>query len=334
MSTSKPQTDSVCPDVQNSLSFEDMDQRRRTIAESYSGTGEWIFSNPNYEQWRRSSRGILWIKGKPGSGKSVTMSRVLKAQHSAPSQIKLEFLFHRRGVRELQYTFDGMLRAFLWQLLEQHPESREVLCQHFQDRRRATSHGNITWAIEELKKLFTQTISSLDKSTEILIIVDALDEAGSDMAPTVVGYFDTVGKMADTEQCPLKILLSCRDYPSWSTERINCINVAACNAADIEVYTRTILKIDQHEATHPDYELLQEIKRLITKQADGVFLWVSLVTNLAIGKMRAGFLFSPRQVLEFLRQVPPDLKGIYQTILQQLLEEMHPKCSLMLFIFA
>ncbi|KAF9066363.1 hypothetical protein BDP27DRAFT_1330636, partial [Rhodocollybia butyracea] len=37
------------------------------------GTGEWIFSDPQFVEWREATSGILWIQGKVGSGKTFLL---------------------------------------------------------------------------------------------------------------------------------------------------------------------------------------------------------------------------------------------------------------------
>ena len=60
----------------DALAFEQMDFRSATIAPAYANTCDWLFSASPYKRWRdhdlvSEHKGFLWIKGKPGAGKST-----------------------------------------------------------------------------------------------------------------------------------------------------------------------------------------------------------------------------------------------------------------------
>ncbi|KAF4549767.1 Hypothetical protein D9617_20g028230 [Elsinoe fawcettii] len=58
-----------------SLELEETGHRLREIQSQYSSTFEWIFNDESlgFSSWLRDSRGIYWIQGKPGCGKSTLM---------------------------------------------------------------------------------------------------------------------------------------------------------------------------------------------------------------------------------------------------------------------
>ena len=58
------------------LWFNDMNMRLQTMRAAYDGSCEWLFKSEEYMTWRDPSqsdihKGFLWIRGKPGSGKST-----------------------------------------------------------------------------------------------------------------------------------------------------------------------------------------------------------------------------------------------------------------------
>src|SRR4051794_20781126 len=95
--------------------------RRSNVEEPHPNTCMWILELDEYKNWAAQSSGLLWIKGKPGAGKSTLMnflySRV-KEQWRTENGICLEFFFSARGVG-LQQTQLGMLRSLLNQLFNQ-----------------------------------------------------------------------------------------------------------------------------------------------------------------------------------------------------------------------
>ena len=55
-----------------------MFDRRDQITRAETGTNEWIWSYGPYVEWATEASGILWIQGKPGSGKSVLAKSILE----------------------------------------------------------------------------------------------------------------------------------------------------------------------------------------------------------------------------------------------------------------
>jgi Cdc6-like AAA superfamily ATPase len=61
-----------------SLEFDQIDSRKTTIKTAYSKTCSWFLKHPGYLAWLDSMNqsqhhGFLWIRGKPGAGKSIIM---------------------------------------------------------------------------------------------------------------------------------------------------------------------------------------------------------------------------------------------------------------------
>lgn len=61
-----------------SLYFGAWNTRRDQIQEAEIGTNEWVWHHPLYKQWEQANSGILWVEGKPGSGKSVLAKSIQK----------------------------------------------------------------------------------------------------------------------------------------------------------------------------------------------------------------------------------------------------------------
>jgi hypothetical protein len=61
-----------------SLAFEQLDSRHKTVRMAHSKTCRWILSCPECKDWLNPElftqhHGFLWIKGKPGAGNSTLM---------------------------------------------------------------------------------------------------------------------------------------------------------------------------------------------------------------------------------------------------------------------
>ena len=79
------------PACLDSLGFLEMNFRRQGIRKAYRNSCAWIFRHESYEKWMSGNRGLLWVIGKPGSGKSTLMKKVLDSfdEHKPQQQLRL-----------------------------------------------------------------------------------------------------------------------------------------------------------------------------------------------------------------------------------------------------
>jgi hypothetical protein len=110
----------------DSLSFPQQNYRLTTIEPGYRQTCQWLFDTPEYTQWRdwnfrHVHHGILWLKGKPGAGKSTIIKHALEhANATRPDEQNIYFLFNARGDK-LEKCTEGMFRSLLHQVAEDVP---------------------------------------------------------------------------------------------------------------------------------------------------------------------------------------------------------------------
>lgn len=116
-------TSSTGMSLKTSLAFPEMSLRSYNIATAQSHTCEWIFETPEYKRWLDPAfqpvhHGILWIKGKPGAGKSTIMKHILRASQKKGGNGKtISFFFNARG-QGLERSTEGMYRALLCQIVD------------------------------------------------------------------------------------------------------------------------------------------------------------------------------------------------------------------------
>ncbi|KAJ6440722.1 only proline and serine are matching in the corresponding protein [Purpureocillium lavendulum] len=85
---------------------------RKHLASHLSGTGSWLTSSDVYQTWLRGDgdgEGLLWIKGIPGSGKSVMAAKLIdELARSNPGCPVLFFFF--RQIIEANHKPQALLR--------------------------------------------------------------------------------------------------------------------------------------------------------------------------------------------------------------------------------
>ncbi|KPM44568.1 hypothetical protein AK830_g2018 [Neonectria ditissima] len=67
---------------------------RKHLASHVAGTGAWLTSSDTYKKWLSTEHGLLWIKGIPGSEKSVVAANLIhEIAKSNPGYPVLFFFF-------------------------------------------------------------------------------------------------------------------------------------------------------------------------------------------------------------------------------------------------
>lgn len=298
-----------------------------------AGSCGWILEHKAYKSWVNNNHGLLWIKGKPGSGKSTLMKRIY-IEDTVKADIQLAFFFHRRGV-QLQQTAIGMLRTLSHQLIGQSVSARAIFSTCYNEKKAFGQHGkDWDWRDTELRQVLKSALAAATKSHSISIFIDALDEAsGNSVQPSaaelIVTYLHEVSEMLQGSASQTKICFSCRHYPIISRNSGFEICMQNENQNDISDYINRELSMriqtDKRKLWKDDLKLLQT---RISSSASGVFLWATLMVPLVAIKYNNGK--STEYILGMLGSVPPDLGSIYEHILKTLINDEDQEVSLRL----
>ncbi|KAJ8126223.1 hypothetical protein O1611_g7414 [Lasiodiplodia mahajangana] len=162
-----------------SLSFEEINVRKSQVAPAAEGTTSWIWSHPVYQAFSTHDAGILWIRGKPGSGKSVLArsiqkkireSLITEADCTTPPLIG-DWFYHRR--RGGYFRHESFIRSIIYHFLQQ---DSNFFRKFLQDpyRQMDPQQEKVTWTYELLVSILKKVCAA---STPMLIVVDAIDEA-------------------------------------------------------------------------------------------------------------------------------------------------------------
>ena len=290
-----------------SLSFPNIDSRRHNIAFAHQNTCDWLFKTAQFQRWQdrddlESYNGVLWIKGKPGAGKSTLMKHaLLHYQKSFPNHTIAAYFFNARG-DALEKSPLGMFRSLLYQLLDQNPQSCNHFIPLFLDKQK--KHGiHWTWYSGELKGFLLEMIRYQSQPT--VLFVDALDECNESEVRDVVSFLEMLSLAAIGSEASLNICLSSRHYPAISMGKVLelAVEKRAEHDRDIATYVQDKLKMRDE---HIESELL--------RKAAGVFMWIILVTEMLNQAFDEGRIRAMRRKL---REVPGDLDEVFRTLLEK-----------------
>jgi hypothetical protein len=257
--------------ITDKLKFDGMDMRRATVNLPSGNTCQWLFDSPAYKRWRDLSmlaehHGFLWIRGKPGAGKSTLMKLAVKhADQEFSNDLRISFFFNAKGTF-LEKSLEGMYRTLLYQLLVQCPELERVF------------HGRTlnptTWSVELLEANFRDSVLQLE-SKQLTCHIDALDECEESDVRGLVEFFEGLGSMAVSAGVEMHICFASRHYPRISI--LKCVHLVLDklkgHQQDIETYVRNNLKV-------AELALRDQLVKEIGARSHDIFLWVVLVVRL------------------------------------------------------
>lgn len=301
-----------------SLAIENQESRERSI-DLVPGTCKWIESHPIFRTWEGSRTGTLWIRGQPGSGKSSLMKYLTDALDcetpNTASPVVASFFFHGTGL-EVQRSLFGFYSALLNQLLQEIPQFCHEIFEKF-TKGRSTLGDKFKWEMQELRDFLSSIIfKATSTGFPIIILADALDEAGQSNAMELMQFFraieNTAKKTTGGIHCSLRICFSCRSYPIIvGQEHEFIIEVDLHNAEDLSVFVRHKLKPDQSVGIQDN--ILTKVQDDIIRKTGRTFQWANLMIK-EVGKMFTE-MDTMLEIQEQISRTPSDLYQFYRQLI-------------------
>ncbi|KAI1808764.1 hypothetical protein F4811DRAFT_183784 [Daldinia bambusicola] len=309
----QPQSDhdfsEPCDRLFRSLRFDQIHARRQNLRPPSPNTCTWIIDTEEYETWInperiRTHHGFLWIKGKPGAGKSTLMNYLVEqSKTKTPGAKIISFFFNARG-HELERTVAGLYRALLLQIMTILPDTKKAFAElGFAYPDLIERNG---WQEQSLANLLRCVVEK-SRGHHFIYFIDALDECPEDQVRSMVSLFQDIGHRAVKKGDRLNICFSSRHYPNISIKKALRIGMDGQrgHVADIQHYVDTTLMIDSPHCG-------EDIKTRILEKASGVFLWVAL----AIPKLNKAFDSGNVMALnKKLNELPSELSLLFHDML-------------------
>ncbi|KAF2226691.1 hypothetical protein BDZ85DRAFT_53212 [Elsinoe ampelina] len=302
----------------DSLSFPGMKLRESDINRKIPRTCNWLLENDTYKTWE-SEAGCLWLKGKPGAGKSTMMKFIvdtMRRQRRKRTIIISHFFDARRP--GLQKTRAGLLRALLYQLLIR----AEDLLLDFLDRcleRRIDENcdlEDLVWHENILESELELIIQNASTTYSVIILVDALDECRGDVITTrsISVYLNDLCSITEDSEHPLAVIVACRPWPEVMSGYDHIITVDECNIEDV----RTAISHRLKGQELPQREVAS-IQRRIEERASGVIQWVLLVAARVVESTMNGA--DEETMIKVIDEAPQELYEIYGQLLATLSDD-------------
>jgi hypothetical protein len=297
--------------LQTALAFPEMHSRLANVATAQDKTCEWVFETPEFKRWldpvfRPAHHGIIWIKGKPGAGKSTIMKHIVcTSQKKGGTGRFISFFFNARD-QGLARSTEGLYRALLHSVVDSVPSLHDMV-----DPPARPIFKDQGWPLELLKDMFREAVRRYPHEETLTCCIDALDECDEDEVRDMLQLFEDLGEMATSEDLPFSVCLTSRHYPKIAithTEEIVMDNHLG-HHDDISEYVYRRLRLP-----YLGMMLKEELAAEVRKRSSGVFLWVVLVIGII---NKTGDRGNIHLLRDRLWEIPANLQELFDNIIER-----------------
>lgn len=278
----------------------------RHLASYLSGTGDWVTSSEVYQRWLQcggegEGEGLLWIKGNPGSGKSVIAAKLINELSKSNPGCPVMYFFFRQII-EANHKPHSLLRDWMAQLLEYSPPLQKQLKTHVVARRPVDQI-----LIQDMWKYLRAALAGLPGKA--FCIVDALDEM--DQGPDMDMFLGELASLGQWRPGAVKVLMTSRPVPTVERplRMTPCLYLRLQESlvdADISTFVEYTLSTCGSTIQASDKQVIRDA---VPGRANGLFLYAKLAMD--------AFLQPGADVKDVLLYLPADLNAIYNNLLEQ-----------------
>ncbi|KAL7905314.1 hypothetical protein GGI35DRAFT_461387 [Trichoderma velutinum] len=316
-----------------SLKYESMNTRRTELKPVHEATYVSIFDSlevdeeldeasasssaaawRRFVQWLQSGKGVFWIQGKPGAGKSTLMKFLLQHENTQkgvdkwnPNTLILSHFFWKPG-HDLQKNFRGLLCSLTHQLLSSEQNTVDYVLSGLQLYGGKDNIGD--WEISELESIFHSILIQCKRS--VFFLIDGLDEATE--IEEILQFLDSLIGLRSA-----KICISCRSENIF-VEQFSKYDGFKLNELTKDDMLQFVLASIPETERYPS-DFLQDLRSLLVLKAEGVYLWLIL----ALESVKRGLRNNDDQHEVYLRlsKLPSELEKLYADMWGRLGEDKY-----------
>ncbi|EGR51086.1 uncharacterized protein TRIREDRAFT_104180 [Trichoderma reesei QM6a] len=271
---------------------------RRHLSSHVAGTGRWLTSSDAYQKWLDSEEhGLLWIKGIPGSGKSVMAASLIdELAKSHPGSPVLFFFF--RQIIDANHEPRALLRDWMDQLLIYSPPLQTQLKTYVEAHRAVESVS-----LEDMWKHLRLAFASLP--ARVFCVADALDEidCGHD------GFLQALGELGGWRPKTVKVLITSRPVASveMPLRKTPCLHIRLQEElVDVDIATYVHFTLSRSSIPKSEWNVIADA---VPGRANGLFLYAKLAMD--------AFLEPGVDINSVLSRLPTDLNALYTDLLAE-----------------
>ncbi|MCJ1426586.1 hypothetical protein MMC29_004489 [Sticta canariensis] len=279
-------------------------------------TCDWILKDDQMFSWIENEMGdsILWMTGIPGAGKSILSSLIIENLRIRNDRITLYYFCGQSSAKD---SCGIVLRTLANQLVRENRDLAPLIHQCYLQKGSTTSHP-------AMKKMLKDVLSTV-KPTRI--VLDGVDECDYRVQKDVLSSLIELQKHAGEN---LKILVSSRETPEIKTVMPQKMHMRLDGKTNDALHLYIQQRVKLLKENFPDYDpiLFQRVEQRLREKADGMFLWVYLVSTM-LEKKAPEIRF--KNAIELL---PDGLEAAYGLVLDRfrdLESDLKERCFKILF---
>lgn len=265
--------------------------------ESYLvGTCQWLISTSTYQQWHEGdANGLLWIKGIPGSGKSVMAASII---HQLRKEDVPVLFFFFRQIIDANHQPAGALRDWLCQILPFSPPLQVKLKTEYLDNNRSID----SLATIDLWENIKFALTAFPKAYCVTDALDEMDQGNDD-------FIQALAEFGQWRPANLKVLIFSRPVVAVESPlRPFYVSSLRLEEQLVDVDIAAYVQHRLRGSTVPK-EYWNLITEAVPGRANGLFLYARLAMD-AFSKPGA-------DVKEVLKKLPADLNVMYNGLLRE-----------------
>ncbi|KAI9437184.1 hypothetical protein H4582DRAFT_2129609 [Lactarius indigo] len=281
----------------------------------HEGTAGWFFESSQCENWKVTGS-LLWIHGKPGSGKTVLCSAIindLTTLCEAGSASMAYFYFDFRDLDKQARR--NLLPSLLIQLSTRSNAFCDILSRLYETHDKGARQPSDKALIQCLKEMLT-----LPNQGPIYLILDALDECPdtSDVPSAREQVLDLVRDLVSLRLSNLHICVTsrpevdiCDVFESLASQTISLQDERG-QKKDIADYVRSVIYSGSGKFMKRwRKDDKEHVIETLSERADGMFRWVFCQLEVLRNCL-------PQNVQRVLRELPSSLDETYERMLREI----------------
>ena len=284
----------------------------RLISNRQTGTGLWFLKH-QFKDWTQNAGGssVLWLRGKPGSGKSTLFSACVETLNNTQDHIKSpppEQAFFYCSANEVGSQLPvNVLGSFVAQICNKRPEFWPVFEDYYQLMMQKSGSQQKTAVASDLEGMLTDVCQKLPR---VAFLLDAPNES-----PEAQEILQSIFNVANAAGNVQLLVTSTEELDMSALSSFNLVNMDAESIRlDIGAYVETCLQTIPNLRRLPE-KLRTDVKTELMKRSEGSFRWTACQLDY-ISRQR-----SAKDIRTALEQVPATLEETYVSILCSIAKE-------------
>ncbi|KAH7364004.1 hypothetical protein BKA65DRAFT_389749 [Rhexocercosporidium sp. MPI-PUGE-AT-0058] len=275
------------------------------------GSYIWVLETSDFQQWRNNPQTwLLWIRGDPGKGKIMLLCGIInELKKSIPKSTLLSYFFCQATESRINNA-KAVLRGLIYLLVNEQPFLISHVRKKYDHAGRALFEDSNAWVA--LSEIFVNILQD-PKLNSACLIVDALDECEVDL-PKLLDLIVQTSSISPRT----KWIVSSRNWPSIEKDLDRATQKASMclelneKSVSAAVITYVESKVNWlAERQEYDTDTRDAVRRYLSSNANGIFLWVALVCQeLAV--------ILGWEVEEMLSAFPSGLDALYMRMMKQI----------------